>query len=161
MVTDLGKKNSRTQRAAYYLDWAAQHLKFQYQPFNVITQQINAYGRLQRMDNEEVLALRRTMASVRAIMQTKYKRNLHVAGNGVRASVDNDDAVVTGVTGQMKRLKSAKDSLLRATNVVDINGIKDPRIKAYMNRSVREVLKLVGSDDFEKKLLPPAEETKG
>lgn len=60
----------------------------------------------------------------------------------------------------MRRLKSAKDSLVRATSVVDINGIKDPRVKAYMNRSVKDVLKLISGDDFDKKLLPPASDEK-
>lgn len=49
---------------------------------------------------------------------------------------------------------------MRATSVVDINGIKDPRVKAYMNRSVKDVLKLISGDDFDKKLLPPASDEK-
>jgi hypothetical protein len=158
MVAALGNKDSRAQRIAYYLDWCAARLPLQYQPFNVIVQEINAYARMPRMDTDEVSTARGSMHSVRRILQQKYQRDLDVGGGGARATVSDEDAAGVVLPKKMKRLRSAKDAVVATHALIDVAEIKDPRIKAYLNKSVREVVRLIGSEDFDKKLLPPMSE---
>lgn len=158
MIQLLGKKDSRAQRIAFYLNWAASELPLQYQPFNVIVQAINDYGRLPRMDDNQVSAVRRSLASVRRIVQRTYQRDLDVGGGGVRATVSDEDAAGVVLPKKMKRLRSAKNAVVTTHSLIDPAQIKDPRIKAYLNRSVRDVVKLIGSEDFDRKLLPPVTE---
>lgn len=158
MIQALGKKDSRAQRIAFYLNWSATELPLQYQPFNVIVQAINDYGRLPRMDDNEVAAVRRSLASVRRITQLTYQRDLDVGGGGVRATVSDEDAAGVVLPKKMKRLRSAKNAVVATHSLIDPASIKDPRIKAYLNKSVRDVVKLIGSEDFDRKLLPPMSE---
>lgn len=158
MIQALGKKDSRAQRIAFYLNWSATELPLQYQPFNVIVQAINNYGRLPRMDDHEVAAVRRSLSSVRRITQIDYQRDLDVGGGGVRATVSDEDAAGVVLPKKMKRLRGAKNAVIATHSIIDAGAIKDPRIRAYLNKSVRDVVKLIGSEDFDRKLLPPSPE---
>lgn len=157
MVRDLNKKDSRTQRAAYYLDWAAKVMPKHYQPYNVLLTAVMGYTSRRRMDSDEVKSLRASMTGVRKVLQKKYGRTLDPAGSGVRATTDDEDAASVAMPKALGRLRSAKNSVLAVGGIIDPNKIRDPRIKSYFNRSVRDVIKMVGSEDFDRKLLPPAE----
>lgn len=158
MVQALGKKDTRAQRIAFYLNWSATELPLQYQPFNVIVQAINNYSRLPRMDHNEVTSARGGLTSVRRIMQITYQRDLDVGGGGVRATVSDEDAAGVVLPKKMKRLRSAKNAVVATHSLIDPAAVKDPRIRAYLNKSVRDVVKLIGSEDFDQKLLPPMSE---
>lgn len=158
MLSDLGRHNSRAQRIAYYLNWCAGMLPLQYQPFNTIVQEINGYERLPRMDADEVVAVRRNMGTIRKLLQRLYARDLDVGGGGARATVSDEDAAGVVLPKKMKRLRSAKNAVVATHSLIDPGAVKDPRIKAYLNKSVRDVVKLIGSDDFDRKLLPPISE---
>ena len=157
MLADLQKKDSRVKRAAYFLNWAAGVMPKHYQPYNVVLTAIMGYSSLRRMDSDEVKSLRASMTSVRKTLQKVYGRTLDPAGNGVRATTDDEDAAAVAMPKALGRLRSAKNSVMAVSSVIDPNRIRDPRIKSYFNRSVRDVLKMVGSEDFDRKLLPPAE----
>lgn len=158
MLVALGKNDTRAQRIAYYLDWCASKLPLQYQPFNVVVQEINGYARLPRMDAEEVSTVRGSMHTIRRILQQKYERDLDVGGGGARATISDEDAASVVLPKKMKRLRSAKNAVVTTHSLIDPAAIKDPRIKAYLTKSVREVIKLIGSEDFDRKLLPPVSE---
>lgn len=158
MLAELGKRDTRAQRVAYYLNWAANEAPHQYQPFNEIVSQINAYGKLPRMNNDEVEAVRGGMHTVRKILQQQYDRDLDVAGGGARATVDDQDTAAVVLPKKMKRLRSARNGVIATHGLIDPNKIKNPAIKAYLTKSVSAVVKMIGTDDFEKKLLPPHNE---
>lgn len=153
----LGKRDSRAQRAAYYLDWCAAHFPHEYQPFNTIVQQINGRTSTPRMENDEVKNLRGAMHGVRLLLQSQYKRDLDIAAGGARATVDDDDTASVVMPKKMKRLRSAKNAVLATNNLIDIAEIKSPELRAYMKRSVSDIVKLVGSEEFDRKLLLPGE----
>lgn len=158
MLQALGGKDSRAQRIAFYLDWCATELPLQYQPFNVIVQAISDYARLPRMDADEVTMVRRNMGAPRRLLQRTYQRDLDVGAGGARATVSDEDAAGVVLPKKMQRLRSAKNAVVATHSLIDPAAVKDPRIKAYLTKSVRDVIKMIGSDDFDRKLLPPVSE---
>lgn len=160
MLSNLGSSDSRAKRIAYYLDWAAREQPYHYQPFNVIVTAIQNYGALRRMDSEEVVSVRASMSSVRNLLQKTYGRDLDIAGNGALATVSDEHTASVPLPKKLRRLRSAKNSVLKTYNLIDMAKIKDPKIKAYLSKSVKEVIRLVGGEDFDKKLLPPKDDDK-
>lgn len=158
MCMELGKRDNRSQRVAWFLNWAAEHSPHEYQPYNVILQAINNLGRLPRMDKDEVLAVRGNMHSVRRILQRDYNRDLDVAGGAARATVDDDDKAAVVLPKKMKRLQSAKNAVLTTHSLIDPKRVKDPVTKAYLTHSVASIIKMVGSESFDRKLLPPTDD---
>lgn len=156
MVTDLGKRDSRTARVAYYLDWAAKNLPMEYQPYNVIVQAINNYQRLPRTDHDEVTAIRTNMHTVRKVLQAQYERDLDSAGRATRATVNDEDAAAVVIPKKMQRLRAAKNALLVSHSLIDPKKVTDGRIRAYLTHSVKDIVRMVGSEEFESKLLPPS-----
>jgi hypothetical protein len=160
MVDALNKHDSRTQRVAYYLNWAAEHLAYQYQPYNVIAMAISGSKskRLPRMDSDEVLGIRRTLGGIRLALQRHYHRSLDVAAGGVRATVDSEDQASVVMPKKVRRLRSAKNSFVTEYKLINQSEITDPQLRAYVNRPLRDLLKIINSEDFDKKLLPPGGE---
>jgi hypothetical protein len=160
MVADLGKQNSRSQRAAYYLDWAAKNLPKQDQPFNVILQQISAYSRLPRQDNPEVLSLRKGFGAVKLLLEKKYKRALMPSkGDGsVRASTDDDETTLGVMPQRLKAIESATRRAKETASIIDVGRLKSADAKKYMSKNIREVLKIVGEENFAKRLLGPKDD---
>lgn len=155
MKEALGKRDSRSQRIAYYLDWAAQTRKGQYEPYNEIAKAIDNRSSLPRMDSDHVKGVRRSIGAVRAVLQKRYQRDLDSAVGSMRATVDDEDTASVALPKRMKRLRSAKNSLVATHQLIDPSKVKDARIKAYLQHDVRDIIKLVSSPDFDKKLLPP------
>lgn len=160
MVGELDVKDSRTQRVAYYLNWAAKHMAYQYQPYNVIAQAIGGYKRLPRMDSDEVLGIRRTLSGIRKALRDKYNRSLDVAADGARATVDSEDLASVVIPKKVRRLRSMKNSLIEEHKIINVAEIRDAKIKAYITRPIRDLMKILGSEDFDKKLLPPGSDEK-
>lgn len=158
MLTDLGKRDSRSQRAAYYLNWAATTRPYHYLPFNVIVTDVMNYQALRKLTSDDVHSLRRNMGQVRKLLQTVYGRDLDIAGAGARATVDDTDATTVALPKKMRRLRSAKNSVMATYRLIDHAQVKDPKAKNYLAKSVRDVVRLIGSEDFDRKLLPPGEE---
>lgn len=159
MKAALGKRDGRSQRAAYYLNWAAEHFPYQYQPFNVILQQINGRRSLPRIDSQEVWAMRRSAATIRKILQREpYNRTLDVAGNGARATVDDDDRAATSMPKSLKRLRSAKNATMAVHGLIDPTKVRDARLRAWLQSDVHDVVRAIGKAAFDKKLLPPPTE---
>lgn len=157
MLEAVGDHDSRTQRVAFYLNWAAQRLPHQYLPYNVIAQAISGSKskRLPRMDSDEVQGIRRTLHGIRKALREKYGRSLDVAADGARATVDSQDLASVVMPKKVRRFRSAKNALIAEHQLIDVGQIRDPKIRTYINRPIRELMKLIGSDDFDKKLLPP------
>jgi hypothetical protein len=157
MLEAIGESDSRTQRVAYYLNWAADHLPFQYQPYNVIAKAVSnsKATRLPRMDSDEVVGIRRTMSGIRRALRTKYGRSLDVAADGARATVDSEDHAAVVMPKKIKRLRSAKNAVVEEHRLINVSEIRDAKIRGYMQRPVRELMKILDSEEFDRKLLPP------
>jgi hypothetical protein len=158
MLDEIGDVDSRTQRVAYYLNWAAGHLAYQYQPYNVIARAISGSksARLPRMDSDEVLGIRRTLHGIRKALRLKYNRSLDVVADGARATVDSQDVAAVVIPKKVRRLRTMKDSLVEEHKLINPAEIRDARIRAYIQRPIRDLMKILGSEDFDKKLLPPS-----
>jgi hypothetical protein len=158
MVTQLGKRDSRSARAAFFLNWAADEFPKAYMPWNAILQNIQGRQGLPRMSSDEVTALRGSCGQVRRALQRHHKRDLVIAGSAARATTDDEDTAAVALPRKMKQLRSAKNAVMATHALIDPAQVRDPRIKTYLNRSVKEIMRVIGSAEFDKKLLPPADQ---
>lgn len=155
-----------TARAAHCLDWAALAFPKQYVPYTHLLKAIMGYRRTPVEDNQEVLMLRRNMTRVREILLKKYGRVLDSQpGLGVRATVDDADTLTVALPKKMARFRAAKVGLATTVNLIDPAKVPNtPEYapwKAWLNRSVKEVMRQISDPTFESKLLPPAKESDG
>lgn len=151
---------SKIHRAAHFLDWCAVERPGKYVSPAKLAQAINGLNRTPRLDNADVLWIQRNMSRVRVVLREQFDRALDSQrGVGVRATTDDFDKLKTDLPKQSKRFISARSALQKSVNMIDVHTIPvTPETKPYLNwlnKSVREVVKLVGTDDFERKLLPP------
>lgn len=154
-------KLTQSHRAAQYLDWAAKNYPGQYTPYNLMLQAIMGYGRTPRLKNAEVERLRNALGRIRAILLDQYDRDLvSQPGLGPRATVDDADKLKMVLPKKAARLASARVQFVTTANSIDPSHIPNSpemkTLKEWFSRSVKDVVKQIGSKDFEAKLLPPS-----
>jgi len=154
MKLALGKRDGRSQRAAFFLDWAARTMPHVFIPYNEIVRCIYDTKSLPRMESEEVVALRITISTVRHVLFVKYSRWTTNAVNGVRATTGDDD-----VTAACPRITSRMDSVSRtlanAVSLIDTKKMKDKQLREYAERVLYPLVKQLGAPAFQRNLLPP------
>lgn len=72
--------------------------------------------------------------------------------------MNDDDVAAVTLPKKLKGLRAAKNSALATNALIDPAQIKDPRIKAYLAKSVKDLVRMIGSEDFDRRLLPPTEQ---
>lgn len=154
-------KFSIPNRAAQYLDWAAKNYPGQYTPYNLMLQAIMGYERTPKLKNAEVERLRNSLGRIRAILVEKYDRELvSQPGLGPRATVDDGDKLKMVMPKKAARLASARVQFVTTANSIDPKQIPNSpemnSLKDWFSRSVKDVVKQIGSKEFEAKLLPPS-----
>lgn len=151
---------NKPARCAHFLDWAAATYPRQYVPYNYVVKAIEGYGKLPRLETQEVDAMRQRLARVRDLLHRDYKRDLDTQpGVGVRATVDSADVLVTTAEKRGKRLIAAKNAFEQTVRLVDPAKLPDTpamaRHKKWFQTSLRDLLKSL--PDLERRALPPAE----
>ncbi len=152
--------SSVAARVAHFLDWAAKIGPGQYIPYNIATKTVLRLPRNPQLNSKEVETLRSRMSEVRKILQRQYGRDLDSqVGIGVRATYDDADTLTVSLPKKMRRFNAAKKSLSDTAALIDEKNVPNtPELKqwkAWLRNSVSDVLRLVGSADFEQKCLPP------
>ncbi len=156
-------KDPMSQRVAHFMDWSAKHHPGHYVPYNLILKAVMGYAKTPRLDSDEVERLRGKMQNVRKILLEKYSRTLDSqAGVGVRATTGSADVLVQALPKKMRQLLSAKNGVMQVAGLVDASQLPNtPEMKPWkewLSRSVADVRKVIGSAEFERKLMPPATE---
>lgn len=154
-------KKSIPNRAAEYLDWAAKNYPHQYTPYNLMCQALMGYDRTPKLKNAEVERLRNSLGRIRQILVEKYERELVAQpGLGPRATVDDADKLKMVMPKKAARLASARAQFVSTANSIDPKLIPNSpelaALKDWFSRSVKDVVKQIGSKEFESKLLPPS-----
>lgn len=150
------------QRVAHFLDWAATNKPGEFVAYNMIVQAIMGYKHMPRLDSEEVQRVKRaSAANVRSTLATKYDREIiSLPGVGVRATFSDADRLEHVAPKKAKRLDGARRSFMLTANAIDLRSVPDTAayapLKRWLGHEVRDVLKLIGSPEFERKLLPPS-----
>lgn len=158
-------KLSIPHRAAQYLDWAAKNYPHQYTPYNLMCQALMGYDRTPKLKNAEVERLRNSLGRIRTILVEKYDRDLVAQpGLGPRATVDDADKLKMVMPKKAARLASARAGFVNTANSIDTKAIPNSpelaSLKDWFSRSVKDVVKQIGSKEFERKLLPPNTQAK-
>lgn len=154
-------KLSIPHRAAQFLDWAAKNYPHQYTPYNLLLQAVMGYDRTPKLKNAEVERLRNASGRIRMLLVDKYARDLVVQpGLGPRATVDDADKLKMVMPKKAARLQSARISFVSTANSIDTKTIPNSpelsTLKDWFGRSVKDVVRQIGSKEFERKLLPPS-----
>lgn len=153
------------ERVAAYLDWAAKEYPGQFTAYNVLYKAIQGQKATPQLRSQVVEDLRRKMQGVKRVLETKYNRVLvSQTAIGVRATVDSADTLTAALPKRMKRLQSAKNAVVRATDMIDPTKIPNTAEyrpwREWLNRDVKDVRRLLTDGDFDQKLLPPSTEQK-
>lgn len=159
-------KMSPPQRAAHYLDWAATNYPKQYTQYTHLVKAIYGYGRMPRVDSQEVVSLRHAMSRIRQILIEKFGRQLDTKpGLGVRATVDSLDVARNTMPREIMKVRRAQAAAARTYSLINKNAIpKTPEtehILEWLNKDVRDVMKTLNSPEFQARLsLPQPAEAK-
>lgn len=157
MKEDLGDEcDFRSKKTAYLLDWTAKNMPGVYIGYAEIVRAIDNRKSLPRLDSPDVKALRSSIANVRGLLRERYGRELDTAPNSVRATTGDEDAATVVLPKKLRRLRSAKNAVIATHSLIDPSKIRDPRIRAYLETDVNLIIKAIGTEAFDKKLLPPA-----
>lgn len=154
---------SRNQRIAQFLMWTAEHFPKQYCPHNVAVQAIEGYKNVPSINSKEVKMFKSGLCAANQILHKKYGRALDTEpGVGIRATVDDADTASVALPKRVGRFRAAKNALANTVGLVDVANIPDtPEMKpwkTWFKTSVKDIMKMVNSPEFEQKLLPPVRE---
>ena len=158
-------KMSHGQRAAHFLDWKAQHNPGEFVPYNELLKNITGVARMPQLKSQEVEHLRKNAHAIRKNLFEKYNREMiSMPGVGIRASIDDADVLKNVVPRKAGRLQSARLGFVKTVSNIDQKNIPDTPelrpLKGWLVREVKDLVKQIGSPEFERKLLPPSTETK-
>ena len=156
-------EDSMLKRAAYFLNWAADRYPHEYIPWNWVHQAINGFKRTPAPDNTDVKRLQARSSAIRSHCVDKFGRTTDShTGLGVRALVDDADVLKYAVPKQARRMESARVSFLTATALVNINKVPNTPalkpLKAWFNTDVKAIMKMIGGDNFSKRLQSPKDD---
>lgn len=149
------------KRIALLLDWSAKKSPGTIVPYNIVQKHIMGFSHTPQMRTEAVQELRRKFASVRPLLQDKYKRDLfHLSGVGVRATTGDLDVVKTSLPGNVRRMNSARAALSKNVALVDAKKLPtsgpDRQITEWFMKVVSPAVRALATDERFERLLPPA-----
>lgn len=154
---------SEPERIAFVLDWAAEHLPGVFLQYNVILRVCRRLPSTPRMGNQEVGVFKTKFHRASDILRTRYNRlQVTQTGIGVRASFDDADATRNALPPKLKRLASAKRSVLVTLDAIDPAKLPSTADmapwKKWLTTDVRDVMRAISSPGFDQKCLPPSAE---
>lgn len=149
------------QRVAFFLDWCAKHYPHEYVAPALIWRAVTNLKRTPTHASPDAQRIKNMMGRVRAILQKDYARDLFGQPFvGVRATVDDADALQSTLPRRMRRLRAAREAVTRTAELIDPKKLPNtPQMtpwKRWFSTSVQDVLGLLNSDNFSRGLLPPA-----
>lgn len=148
------------QRVAFFLNWSAANYPNEFVPHQMIWRAITGLKRTPIQSSPDALRVKNMMGRVRVILQKDYARDLYTQPfAGVRATVDDADALQSTLPRRMRRLRSAREAVTRTAELIDVKKLPNtPQMtpwKRWFATSVQDVLGLLNSDNFTRGLLPP------
>lgn len=144
-------------RVAHLLDWCAK--KFPGVPiaWNIVVKAVMGYRSTPTLKGKESEAMAARASAIRTKLMSLYGRGLvNARGQGVRATVSDDDVANTQLRGNMQRLVSAKAATERTLEIIDTSKIKSKELRAWTEKSVAPALKGLDAVNRLNALLPAA-----
>jgi hypothetical protein len=154
-------KQSKPERMAHALDWAAVHHKGEAVPYNTLLKAIEGYSQMPRLKTKEVEHVRHSMSRVRGILLSKYNRGLvPMPGIGARATVDDEDQTHNVLKPAARRVAAACENLKKRAAPINFNKIPKTKenvaLLAWIDKQIKPLIKQIESG-FSEKLLPPVD----
>lgn len=147
-------------RVAHFLNWAADKYPKQFVQYNVLLKAIMGFSHTPRLNTQEVERLKDQMGHVAKLLYKRYGREtIAQPAVGIRASVDSADLLVNVAPRKARRLVKARDALVQTKELINLDEVPNlPEYRAYkewLGKDVNDVLKLVNTEKFTERMLPP------
>ena len=148
-------------RAAHFLNWCAGEFPGVPIAWNIVVKAIMGYARTPALDGVETAAMAGRASAIRAKLMERFGRGLvNARGQGVRATIDDDDLAGTQLRANVRRLASAKASTARTRDLIDTKAMKNRELREWVDGGVTKALASLDAVERLNKLLPPAPEKK-
>jgi len=140
---------NEVDRAAQFLDWAAQHMPMRFVPYTWIAKHAIIRPRVPGPDSPEVVMIRKKIGAIKRSLWDRYGRRSVAAPRGqelgIRATVDDDDVAGTDFLQNKRRIHNGIRRLEDTRSKIDPGRMRDQGLKAMVT----------GMDAVMKKLTQP------
>lgn len=151
---------TEVDRAAQFLDWAAQNMPMRFVPYTWITKHAIIRPRVPGPDDPMVASIRKKIGAIKRSLWDRYGRRSVPAPRGqelgIRATVDDDDIAGTDFLANKRRVHNGIRRLQDTRSKIDPARMRDHGLKS-MVQNMDPVLKKLTSGDLMNRLkeLPP------
>lgn len=140
---------SEVDRAAQFLDWAAQHMPMRFVPYAWIAKHAIIRPRVPGPDSPEVVMIRKKIGAIKRSLWERYGRRTVPAPRGqelgIRATTDDDDIAGTDFLSNKRRIYNGIKRLEDTRSKMDPSRMRDHGLKAMV----------IGMDSVMRKLTQP------
>ena len=152
------KKPPLNRQIAHFLDWAAQHMPKRLIPYNLIVKAVRQLRTTPRDNNKDIATFKSAMSRAKKVLLEEYNRGYHSKpGLGVRATVDDEDILMTDLATKARRRESLTASMAKVADAVDPSKLpateQGKQLKSF-HREVKKEVKMLDESRI-KRLLPP------
>lgn len=153
---------NESQRAAQFLNWAADNMPKRSVPYTWVTKHAYIKTRVPRSTDPDVVTLRtRKMGQIKKVLWDIYSRRTVASTRnedpGVRATVDSDDVAGTDFYRNKRRVASGIKRMADTRSKMDVDSIRDAGLKKMVENMDPIIKRLTNKDLLKQLELPPAQ----
>ncbi len=151
------------KRVVQLLEWAAKHAPERYLPLHLCVKAVMGYTHTPRLNNEEVDRLRKSLTSVRRMLEAEHNRELlHQTGIGIRATISSYDVLKNKMPQRARRLANAHAAALKTAERIDPKTLpataEAAGWKKWLTKTVQPSLAAINAEATTQLSLPPGKE---
>lgn len=157
----LDNQHSISRRICEALNWAADHRPGECVDYRILTKVVMGYTRTPIADSADVKRIRTCKTGANKQLHRLYNRAIIVERDvGIRSSVDDTDKAAHVLVRKHARVRSSVKSFEETANSIDVKKIPNTpankEIRDFAVQSIKYLLPVFQSPDFQKRMLPPA-----
>jgi hypothetical protein len=147
---------SKAERICDFLAHMAKEVPYVFVPANLTLKATEGEPRLPSDGTEDTKRLRARASGARWLMAEKHKRGLLIHPDGLRATVNDEDTMLTQQAGQVRRLGTAVNSVRKTDAIVNPEKLS-PALRQW-KQGIRGALKAIDAEQRIFALLPEKKE---
>lgn len=157
----LDTKQPISRRICEALNFAADTRPGEHIDYRILTKVVMGYTRTPMADSVDVKRIRSCKTGANRQLHKLYNRAIIVERDvGIRASVDDADKAAHVLTRKHARVRSSVQSFQETANSIDVKKIPNTAafkdVRDFALQSIKGLLPILDSPEFQKRLLPPA-----
>lgn len=143
---------SKSERICDFLVHMAKEVPYVPVPANLLLKVVEGEKRMPQDGTKETRRIRGRASGARWLMAEKHKRGLLIDADGVRATVGDEDVMLTQQAAQVRRLGTAVNSVRKTDEIVSAEKLP-PTLRGW-KQSIRGALKAIDAEQRIFALLP-------